>query len=185
MNKKITAGVAALALSMAPVAGVLAVDCTGDGGSLTDNISLTISGGCTFTRSAPTSGNGSNGTFTLSMNWNAVNTSLTETFKVVCNDAAGFKVTGTFTSFTSTGKTAIAYSTTTPTAGSGTWTATKGAASATTNMTSGSSGNLMSETSGTSTSGKTQQVTYKIGTGAQQERGSYTATANYVAVSNT
>lgn len=179
MNKKITAGVAALALSVVPVAGALAVTCTGTGGTLTDSISMTINAGCTFSRTVGT------GTLSTTMAWGAVDTSLTETFKVVCNDAAGFKVTGTFTSFTSAGKTSIGYQAAAVAAGDGKWTAVKGNSSSTSYMTSGTSGNLMSETAVTSASGVSQQVTYKIATGATQERGSYTATATYVAVSNT
>ena len=182
MKKKILAGVASLALAVTPVAGAMAVSCTGtSGGTLIDSLSLTVNTSCTFTRNS----GGAGATPTKTISWNSLDTTLTNTFKVVCNDAAGFKVTGTFSSITSTGKTAITYSTTTPTAGSGTWTATKGTASDTTNMTSGTAGNLMSTTAVTSTSGTTQQVTYKIGTGAQQERGSYTGTATYVATSNT
>ncbi len=182
MKKNVIAGVASFALATAPAAVTFAVSCTGSsGGQLVDNIGLTVNASCSFTRAS----GGAGATPTKTIAWNALDTSLTNTFTLICNDAAGYKVTGTFSDITSSGKTTIAYSTTTPTAGSGTWTATKGAASATTNMTSGTAGNLMSATTGTSASGVSQQVTYKIGTGAQQERGSYTGTATYVAVSNT
>ena len=189
MNKKITAGVAALAFAAAPVARAIAVDCSGSsGGQLQDSITLNVNNSCTFSR---TSGNGS---VSLSMDWNALDYSKSETFSVSCNDAAGWKVTGTFSNMTgtanqgSTYKTTINYATAMPTAGSGTWTAIKGeyAPSGVTGITSGSSGNVINKgSSSTGQTATTQKITYVIGTRDRQERGTYTATATYVAVSNT
>ena len=178
MRTKILAGVAAVAFSVAPVAGTLAVDCSGsEGGALTDSISMTINPGCTLSRS---SGSATNN---ITMDWNATNNNAaTETLKVVCNDAAGFTVTGTFTNFTGPGA-AITYAAAAPTAGK--WTAVKGGSSSSTYITSGTTGNVMNESAVTSSSGSTQQITYKIKTGATQARGSYTATATYVAASKT
>ena len=189
MNKKITAGVVAFVFAATPVARVLAVSCTGSsGGQLQDSITLNVNNSCTFSRSSGSAN------VSLTMNWNALDYSKSETLNVSCNDAAGWKVTGTFTNLVgtsnqgSTYKTTIDYATAMPIAGSGTWTAIKGdyAPTGVTGMASGSSGNVINK--GASSNGQTdstQKITYVIGTHDRQERGTYTATATYVAVSNT
>ena len=182
MKKILTGSVLAGVLAAIPVVGTFAAG-TYMNSTITTNLELTINDACSFTRT--------NQSVTVSMDPNALNTSMTSTYKVICNDVAGYSVAAVFTKMTGPGAD-IEYSATTPTAGSGTWTATKGAASATSNIAgtwqSGSStytgGTLMSGSGPTTTSGTSQQVTYKVGTAASQAAGAYSATATYTATQN-
>ena len=146
-----------------PVAGV----------SVTDTFSVTISERCTFTRTT------GNGTYAVTMAMNALNTNAgTSTFTAICNNASGFSVSAVPSSITGDGA-AITYSATTPTKGSGTWTAAKGDSSSTTNI-AASNGVLMSANG--PTTGLSQQVTYKVSTHSNQAKGSYTGTIKYTLV---
>ena len=174
--KKMVLGVTAF-MAAVPLIGVIS---SSDTSALVDNLSLTVNEVCSFTRSSGAA------TKSTTMAMGALDTTMTNTFKVICNNKNGYSVAAVFTKMTGPGAD-ITYSATTPTAGSGTWTATKGAASATANIAgtwqSASStytgGTLMSGTGVTTSSGTTQQVTYKVGTAANQAKGNYSATATY------
>ena len=177
MKKLIITSVVSGAMAVLPLADVLATAC---GSAITDNLSVTVTSQCEFTR---TSGNG---TYSITKDVNTLDETLTSTFKVVCNNKTGFTTKGSFTSLAKSGAQAITYtSSTAPTAGSGTWTAIKGGtgtAASTSNMIA-NNGTVMS--SSTVTGGTSQQVSYKISTRANQAAGSYTGTATYVTTQNT
>ena len=189
MKKILTIGILAGGVAVIPMVGAFAAGTyTFSGSPLVTTLNLTINDACNFSRTSQT--------VTVEMNPNQLDTSMTSTYKIICNDAAGYSVSAVFTKMkpmTGYTGTNIDYSETTPTAGSGTWTATKGAASATTNIAGTyntqtekyTGGTLMSGTGPTSTSGTTQQVTYKVGTAAAQAAGNYQATATYTATQNT
>ena len=139
--------------------------------SVTKNVTVTVAAACEFTQTSPT--------HSVSMNANALNTSLTNTLTVVCNNRTGFTTTGTFNSITGTGA-AITYSTTTPTAGTGTWTAYSSSKSA--NIASG--GTVLSSNTWTTGSGAQTTMTYKISTRNNQAAGAYTTTVTYTTTQN-
>lgn len=171
MKKTLIAGAASLALAAMPVVGVFAADPE----PVVDNITITVSETCTLTR---TSGNGN---YTATMSTNALNASVgSSTFKAVCNNASGFSVGAVPTALSGTGE-AITYSATTPTAGSGTWTATKTEVAG--NI-AASSGVLMSTNSTTSAEGLTETVTYQVSTRANQAKGDYSGTMTYTLTQN-
>ena len=117
MKKLIIAGSASLALAAMPMVGVFAADPA----ALTDTLKITVNESCTFEHK---SGDGS---YTHAMAANALNAEFgTSTFTSACNNGKGYDINAVFTSLAHTGNAgdAIAYSATTPTAGSGTWTAT-------------------------------------------------------------
>ena len=169
-NQALIVSAVSLAVVAVPVVGMLHNSASA-ATTQSDTLSLTVNEQCTFVRSS-----GSNSKSTT-MAMNALDTSMTNTFKVTCNIASGYSVSAAFTALDGPGAD-ITYSATTPTAGSGTWTATKGAASATSNIPA-SGGTLMSASGVTSSSGTTQQVTYKVGTASNQASGSYEGTATY------
>ncbi len=196
MKKKIIIGLASAGLAVIPLAETFAAG-TYCNKTLTDTFAITISDACNFSRTAQT--------LSTSMNPNALNSSMTSTYKMVCNDVSGYSVSATFTKMTGTGAD-LTYSclngstlctvTTTTAAGSGTWTAVKGSSS--TSMSSSTTiagkwdsssskytgGVLMSGSGPTTTSGTSQQISYRIGTATTQAAGSYSATATYTAVQN-
>lgn len=167
-KKALIAGVASFAVAAVPIVGAFAA-CDPQ----TDTLVLTVSPLCNFTRSSGSA------TKSTSMAMNALDTSMTNTFNVVCNNAAGFSVGATFTALEGPG-TDIVYTGTASqvTAGSGKWTALKGEANSTDSI-AASSGVLMSASGVTSTSGVTQKVTYKVGSASNQAAGSYEGTATY------
>ena len=177
MKKILIAGIASGAIAVLPLAEVLATAC---GSAITDNLSVTVTSQCEFTR---TSGNG---TYSITKDVNTLDETLTSTFNVVCNNATGFTTKASFTSLSKSGAQAISYtSSTPPTAGAGTWTAIKGTtgtAASTSNMIA-NNGTVMSANG--VTGGTSQQVSYKISTRANQAAGSYTGTATYTTTQNT
>ena len=171
MKKSLIMGATSLVLATTPVFGVFAA--TGDPAALTDNLSVTVEEICTFSRTTG-SGNYSN-----SMTANALNANFgTSTFKAICNADDGYSVAAVFSALAGSVSGSIAYSATTPTAGSGTWTATLGASSATNNM-AASGAKLIDKSTADDANGTTQQVTYKVSTQATIAQGTYEGTAKY------
>lgn len=169
MKKTIVAGAASLALAAMPVIGVFATDPE----AIEDTITITVSETCTLTRST------GNGNYTATMSTNALNPSVgSSTFTAVCNNASGFSVSATPTALAGTGE-AITYSATTPTAGSGTWTATKTTVAGNIAATGGV---LMS--TNTTTTGLTETVTYQVSTRPDQAKGDYEGTMTYQLTQN-
>ena len=171
MKKAIVAGAASVALAAMPIVGVFAADPE----PVVDTITVTVDETCTLTR---TTGNGN---YTATLNAGTVNPSVgSATFTAVCNNATGFNITATPTALTGAGE-AINYSATTPTAGSGTWTATK------TNVAGNipaTGGVLMSATGPTVAAGQTETVTYQVSVRSNQAKGDYSGTMTYTLVQN-
>ena len=175
MKKVLKIGILAGVLATVPVVGAFAAGTyTFVDDQLVTTLNLTVSDACAFSRTSTST--------SVTMNPNALSTSMTSTYKIICNDAAGYSVGAAFTALTGPG-TDITYSATTPSKGSGTWTATLGTASGTTNI-AATGGVLMSSDGPTTAAGTSQQVTYKVGTAAAQAAGSYTGTATYTATQN-
>ena len=169
MKKTLIAGAASLALAAMPVVGVFAADPE----PVVDDITITVSETCTLTRTTGT------GIYTATMSTNALNASVgSSTFTAVCNNATGFSVSATPTALTGDGE-AINYSATTPTAGSGTWTATKTEVAGNIAATGG----VLMSTSSTTT-GMTETVTYQVSTRANQAKGDYHGTMTYALTQN-
>lgn len=167
--KKLAVLGASAVLAALPVVGVFATDPE----AVEDTITITVSETCTLTR---TTGNGN---YTATMSTNALNPSVgSSTFTAVCNNASGFSVSATPTALSGTGE-AINYSATTPTAGSGTWTATKTEVSGNIAATSG----VLMSTNATTT-GLTETVTYQVSTRANQAKGDYEGTMTYQLTQN-
>lgn len=167
--KKLAVLGASAVLAALPVVGVFATDPE----AVEDNITITVSETCTLTR---TTGNGN---YTATMSTNALNPSVgSSTFTAVCNNAAGFSVSATPTALTGTGE-AINYSATTPTAGSGSWTATKSVEAGNIAATGG----VLMSTNATTT-GLTETVTYQVSTRANQAKGDYEGKMTYQLTQN-
>ena len=173
MKKTLIAGAASLALAAMPVVGVFAADPA----PVTDTITITVSETCTLTRST------GNGNYTATMSTNALNASVgSSTFTAICNNATGFNVSATTSSLVGpSGSEAINYSATTPTAGSGTWTATKTTVAGNIAATSGV---LMTASAPTAAAGQTETVTYQVSTRANQAKGDYEGTIVYALTQN-
>ena len=169
--KKLAVLGASAVLAALPVVGVFATDPE----PVVDTITVTVSETCTLTRST------GNGTYTATMSTNALNPSVgSSTLTAVCNNAGGFSVSATPTALAGpAGSQAINYSATTPTAGSGTWTATKTEVAGNIAETSGV---LM--TSAGVTTGQTETVTYQVSTRANQAKGDYQGTMTYQLTQN-
>ena len=172
MKKVLIAGTASLALAAMPLVGAFATQAE-DPAEIVDTLTVNVNGACGFSRTEGA------GTYTQTMAANALNANFgTSTFTSSCNNGAGYIVTGDFEDLAhSTGDgTAIAYSSETPTAGSGTWTAYKSTATA---------GNITNhgtviETNAADPSGGTSfTVVYKVSTHGIQAQGTYSGTATY------
>ena len=167
MKKTLIAGAASLAFAATPVFGVFATNPA----ALTDTLTVTVAVSCTFSRTT------GEGTYAKTMTANELDPSFgTSTFTSHCNNGTGYTITPTFTSLTFSGAAQpIAYSTTTPTAGSGTWTAQieGGANIAATN------GVLMNTNQQDPVGGTTATVIYKVSLNDDQAQGTYRGTATY------
>ena len=153
MKKSLVAGAAAFAMAALPVAGVFAADPA----PITDTLTVQIGEACTFQR-----GDTGDGTYTKSLNLGQLDAAFgASNFVVICNKA-------------------IAYSATTPTAGSGTWTANAGAQD---NM-AATNAVLLENAGVTSSAGDTAAVTYKVSVRNNQGKGNYTGTATYTLTQN-
>ncbi len=180
MKREIIAATASVVLAGTPFLSVFAASC----GTYTDNVNINVEEVCAFTRTV------GNGTYSFEMGVGTTNNNAgTTTFKVVCNNAAGYNVRADFTPFvdqraTGTKGTNIAYAAAAPstTAGAATWTAVLGGSSSTSYIvpsTESSPTNVLSKNTVTSSSGDTQQITYKVATATNQAAGTYQATATY------
>ena len=167
MKKTLTAGAAAFVFAAMPIVGVFAANPA----AITDTLTVNVNLSCTFTRTTGT------GTYSKTMLANAYDDAFgTSTFTSKCNNGTGYTITPTFTSLTFTNATMpITYSTTAPSAGSGTWAAFYG--SSTTPLTSGTA--LVTRNSQDPAAGSTYTVTYKVGLKNNQPKGTYTGKATY------
>lgn len=171
MKKSLIIGASSLVFAAAPVFGVFAANPS----AVQDTLTVTVDEICTFTRNS----GGSGATISNSMTAGALNANFgSNTFKAVCNAGSGYSVAAAFTALTGSVSGSITYSATTPTAGSGTWTATKGGSSSTTNL-AASNAKLIDKSGPDTSSGTSQQVTYKVSTQNDIAQGTYTGTATY------
>ena len=171
MKKSLVAGAAAFAMAALPVAGVFAADPA----PITDTLTVQIGEACTFQRAA----NAGDGAYTKSLDLGQLDAEFASSgFKVVCNNATGYNVAAVFTALAGPGEN-ITYSQTTPTAGSGTWTASVGA-----DNLAATGASLLSNDGVTSTSGDTATVNYKVSVRNNQGKGTYTGTATYTLTQN-
>ncbi len=171
MKKSLVAGAAAFAMAALPVAGVFAADPA----PIVDTLTVQIGEACTFQR-----GDTGDGTYTKSLNLGQLDAAFgSSNFVVICNNATGYVVNAEFTSLAGPGE-AITYSQTTPTAGSGTWTANAGAQD---NM-AATNAVLLENAGVTSSAGDTAAVTYKVSVRNNQGKGNYTGTATYTLTQN-
>lgn len=173
MKKSLVAGAASLAFATMPVIGVFATNPS----SVVDTLQVTIAESCDFQR---TTGSANE---TKGLTAGQLDTDFaTHVFTATCNNGLGYDINAVFTSLTHTGNSGapIAYSATTPTAGSGTWTAAL-------------SGGNIAETGGKLGSlgtqdpagGTTYSVTYKVSLANDQAQGTYQGTATYTLVQKT
>ncbi len=167
MKKTLIAGAASLAFAATPVFGVFA----SNPAAIQDTLTVTVAVSCTFTRTT------GEGTYAKTMEANEFDASFgSSTFTSKCNNGSGYTITPTFTSLTFTGAAQpITYSTTTPAANSGTWTAMISGASE--NLTSGTA--MATQSSQDPAAGRTYTVIYKVGLKNNQAKGTYTGTASY------
>ena len=167
MKKTLIAGVTSLSFAAMPIVGVFAVDPS----PITDTLTVNVNLSCTFART------GGSATYSKTMLANALDTEFgVSTFTAHCNNGSGYTVTPTFTSLTFSGATMpIAYSTTKPSANSGTWTALLN--SNTTGMTNNSA--AVTQNSQDPAAGRSFTVTYQVGLKNNQPKGTYVGTASY------
>ncbi len=168
------AGIAALGLAVVPFAGVFAADIT----TMTDTINVTVGEACTFDAASHP--------YTKPMTANKVDTIGETTMTVVCNNAKGYSVKGTFTDLTgpakSSGNEMITYGADAAvTAGDGKWNATVGSA---TSPLAKDSATVTSKTTMSAADGDLTKITYKVGTTNNQAAGTYTGTATYILTKN-
>lgn len=169
MKKSIVAGAASLVLAAMPVVGVFAVDPE----AVVDTLTVTVNESCTFEHNGSESGS-----FTHEMAAGALNASFgTSNFKAACNNGKGYTIGAVFTPLSHQGNAgeAIAYSATTPTAGSGTWTAQIGDGA---NI-AATEGTLANTTTQDPAGGSTYTVNYKVSLHNDQAQGTYRGTATY------
>ena len=172
MKKALVAGAASFVLAAMPVIGVFAVE--GDPAAVEDTLTVTVAGSCAFTRTTGT------GQYTQAMQANQLKTDFgTSTFTAACNNGTGYTISAVFTSLdhsvdASHGQ-SITYSATTPTAGSGTWTA---AVSGGDNL-AASNAVLANTNTQDPAAGSTYTVDYKVSTHSTQGAGTYQGTATY------
>ena len=173
MKKSIVAGAASLVLAAMPVVGVFA----DNPAAVVDTLTVTVNESCTFTR---TTGDGQ---YTQSMAAGALKTDFgSSTFTSACNNGKGYDINAVFTSLahTQNAGTAITYSATTPTAGSGTWTA-----SVSSSNIAATGGKLGEQSTQDPAGGRTYQVDYAVSLNDDQAQGTYRGTATYTLVQKT
>ena len=169
MKKSLIIGASSLVLAAAPAISAFAA--SSNPTAVVDNLSVTVDEICTFTRNS----GGSGATISKTMTAGALNANFgSNTFKAVCNGGKGYSVTAVFSALSGSVSGSIAYSATTPTAGSGTWTATVSSSNI------AASGGKLMDTAGPDTSaGTSATVTYKVSTQSDIAQGTYTGTAKY------
>ena len=174
MKKSLIMGATSLVLAATPVFGVFAA--TGDPAAVTDNLKVTVTEICTFTRS---SGNGS---YSKSMLANSLDDNFANTtLKAVCNADDGYKVVGTYTALAGTPGGSIPFGTTKPAAGTSSWAALKGTTGSTylTN-----NGNVITKSGADTSAGTSQAIRYQVATADNIAQGSYQGTATYTLTQN-
>ena len=168
MKKSLIIGASSLVFAAAPVFGVFAAT---NPSAVQDTLTVTVDEICTFTRNS----GGSGATISNTMTAGALNASFgSNTFKAVCNAGSGYSVAAVFTALSGSVSGSIAYSATTPTAGSGTWTATVSGSNI-----AASGGKLMNTSAPDTSAGTSATVTYKVSTQSDIAQGTYTGTATY------
>ena len=169
MKKSIVAGAASLVLAAMPVVGVFAANPA----AVVDTLTVTVNESCTFEHAT-----GNSGSFTKSMAAGALDDNFgSSEFTVACNNGKGYTIGAVFTSLTDSGHpsvSAIAYSATTPTAGSGTWTATVNSSNI-----AATGGSIADTSTQDPAAGSTYTVNYTVSTHNDQAQGTYTGTATY------
>ena len=169
MKKSLIIGASSLVLAAAPAISAFAA--SSNPAAVVDNLSVTVDEICTFTRNS----GGSGATITDTMTAGALKTNFgSNTFKAVCNAGSGYSVAAVFTALSGSVSGSIAYSATTPTAGSGTWTATVSSSNI-----AASGGKLMNTSAPDTSAGTSATVTYKVSTQSDIAQGTYTGTATY------
>ena len=169
MKKSLIIGASSLVLAAAPAISAFAA--SSNPAAVVDNLSVTVDEICTFTRNS----GGSGATISNTMTAGALNASFgSNTFKAVCNAGSGYSVAAVFTALSGSVSGSIAYSATTPTAGSGTWTATVSGSNI-----AASGGKLMNTSAPDTSAGTSATVTYKVSTQSDIAQGTYTGTATY------
>ena len=172
------AGVAALAMAFVPFGLASATDIT----SMEDTLTITVEPTCSFDAASHS--------YSATMTANDLNTNVgTTTMTIICNQYNGYAVTANMTSLSGNGSNAISYSATTPTAGSGTWTAyntptVAGTAGTAANIAATADAAVISNSVHTSSTGDSSVIVYKVGTTNNQAAGAYTGTATYTLTAN-
>lgn len=167
MKKTLIAGAASFALAAMPVIGVFADNPS----PVVDTLTVTVNEACTFELKTGSAN------ITKAMEAGALDPAFgSNTFESKCNNGKGYTIGAVFTDLAHTGNAgeAIAYSATTPTAGSGTWTATVGQ-----DNIAASNGVLATKSSQDPAAGSTYTVTYKVSLHNDQAQGTYRGTATY------
>ena len=167
MKKTLVAGAASFALAAMPVIGVFA----DNPAAVVDTLTVTVNEACTFELKTGSAN------ITKAMEAGALDVAFgSNTFESKCNNGKGYTISAAFTNLAHTGNAgqAIAYSATTPTAGSGTWTAFDGS----TNI-AATSGQLANTNAQDPAAGTTYTVTYKVSLHNDQAQGTYRGTATY------
>ena len=183
MNKKFVAGAVVMALSAVPAMGVFA--------DHVDTINVTVSGNCTLTRQAYTTGgvtnntshkNGTDGTWSTTANTDTLSVSMangtvnenlgSSQFKVVCNNLNGYTVSVATTSLS------VASGSQTPIPNNTTYDATTSGWSPIVGTTKLTNGGTV-KTEATTTAGTTFEVKYGVGISPAQAAGTYSGTATY------
>lgn len=171
MKKSLIISANSLTLALMPIMGVFAA--TGDPAQLTDNLSVTVTEICTFTR---TDGDGD---YADTMAASAYDASFaTSTFKAVCNADDGYTVKAVFTALAGSQSGSIPYSTTAPAAGYNRWSALKNSSIMENNS------NLISTNTADTSAGTSATVLYRVSTAADIAQGSYVGTATYTLTQN-
>ena len=168
MKKTLIAGAASLALAAMPVVGAFAADPA----AVIDTLTVTVDEACTFNH------DGSSGSYTKALEPGELDENFaTSTFKSMCNNGKGYTVGVVFTNLAhlDNAGASIVYSATTPTAGSGTWTAQVQGGS---NI-AASGGVLIDTNTQDPAEGTVAAVVYKVSLRNDQAQGTYRGTATY------
>ena len=167
MKKTLIAGAASFALAAMPVIGVFAANPD----PVVDTLTVTVNESCTFALKTGSAN------ITKAMEAGALDVAFgTNVFESKCNNGKGYSIGAVFTDLAHTGNAgdAIQYSATTPTAGSGTWTATVGA-----DNIAATNGVLANTSAQDPAAGSTYTVVYKVSLHNDQAQGTYRGTATY------
>ena len=184
----IAASAASVALAAMPVVGAFAA--ASDITQAQDTLNITVGSSCTFDTTNATN----EYTASLAANELKIFTEKSTELKVTCNNTTGYTVKGAFIDLagqTSGNEDKIAFATSAPAAGSGTWaaklTATAiGATNATPNTYLSNNGTVITSGVQSGTTGRSYDsatIQYAVSTGSQKAD-TYTGTATYTFASN-